>query len=119
MPIFIYEHPKTGRIVEVIQSVHDKHEYFEKGVKFLRVFTVPQAAIDTKIDPFDSRKFAERTGKQKGSIGSLFDQAKEAGEKRKKILGHDPIEKKHWENWSKKRKGRKPPTIDSSSVIEI
>jgi hypothetical protein len=69
--------------------------------------------IDTKMDAsMDSRKFAEMTGSKKGTMGDLFDQSKELSEARKKVHGgKDPVKQKYWENWSKKRKGKKHPEM--------
>lgn len=49
MPIYIYQNPKTKEIKEIIQSVHDKHEYFENGIKWNRVFTAPEVNTNDKL----------------------------------------------------------------------
>jgi hypothetical protein len=109
MPQYLYRNPKTGETKEVVQSIHDKHEYSEDGINWERVFLVPQAATDTKIDPMSARDFIEKTGRKKGTMGDMFDMSKEASLKRKDKMGKDPLKEKHLEDWSKKRKGRKPP----------
>lgn len=110
MPIFVYRHPKTKEEREVIQSVHEEHVYIDdKGVKWNRVFTVPNASIDSKIDPLNSRDFVEKTGRKRGNLGNIIDASKEASEKRKQIMGHDPIKKKYWDDYAKKRKGKRHP----------
>jgi hypothetical protein len=117
MPLYLFQHPKTKKVVEVVQRISEPHEYSEGGVKFNRVFTVPNASTDTKIDAFSEKDFARKTGNKKGCLGDLFDQAKEASEKRKKVLGKDPVEEKFWKNWSKKRGGRKPPRQGPSEIL--
>lgn len=109
MPIYLYQNPETEEIKEIIQSVHDKHEYFENGVKWNRIFTVPQTSFDTKFNPYDSRGFVEKTGKMKGTLGNIIDASKELSEKRGG--DSDPIKKKYYEDWSKKRGGRTHPDI--------
>lgn len=113
MPEYLYQHPKTGEVKSIIQSIHEKHEFVdEQGVVWSRIFTVPQMSIDTKMDAStDTKTFARLTGNKRGSLGDLFDQSKELSEARKKMYGKDPVKKKYWENWSKKRKGKKHPKM--------
>ena len=89
MPEYLYQHPETEEVKGIIQSIHDKHEYIdEKGLKWNRVFTVPQMGIDTKMDAgTDPKSFAEKTSNKKGTLGDLFDQSKELSEARKKMYG--------------------------------
>jgi hypothetical protein len=113
MPEYLYQHPETEEIKSVIQSVHDKHEYIdEHGLKWNRVYTVPQMGVDTKMDANTSaREFSEKTKNKRGTLGDMFDQSKELSEARKKMYGKDPVKKKYWEDWSKKRKGKKHPEM--------
>jgi hypothetical protein len=115
MPIYLYQHPKTKQIKEIIQSVHDKHEYIENGVKWDRIFTAPELNTHDKLGAeSSSQKFAELTGKQKGTMGDLWDRSKELSEKRKKLYGgEDPIKKNYYKDWSKKRKGKVHPKSQS------
>lgn len=113
MGLYLFQHPKTGKIVEVFQNMNDEHVYEENGVKFDRVFTKPNAGVDTQVDLFSSQDFAEKTGKKKGSVGDLWDQSKELSEKRKNKLGYDPIETKYFDEYSKKRRGLKHPNDPS------
>ena len=110
MPIYLYQNPKTGKVIEVIQTMSQKHEYFDNsGLEWKRVFTVPLTSIDTEIDPMSQRDFVEKTGKKKGTIGDLFDKSKELSAKREKIQGKDSVKEKYWKQWSKERAGKKPP----------
>lgn len=110
MPIYIYKNPKTEEIKEIIQSVHDKHEYIQDGIKWDRVFTVPEVNTQEKLnEKSTSKDFARVTGNQKGTVGDLWDRSKELSEKRSKIYGKDNVKKKYFEDWSKKRKGKVHP----------
>jgi hypothetical protein len=111
MPVYIYQNPKSKQVVELVQSINDTHEYIdEAGLKWNRVYTVPQVGIDTKLDAFSTgNDFVEKTKNKKDSIGHLWDRSKELSEKRKSKFGEDKLKTKYLENWSKKRKGRKPP----------
>lgn len=110
MPIYIYQNPNTKEVKEIIQSVHDSHEYYENGIKWDRVFTVPQVNIDTILDASSSEKdFVEKTKNKKDNIGALWDRSRDLSEKRKKIYGKDPVKDKYFKDWSSKRKGKKHP----------
>lgn len=111
MANFLFEHPTTGEIKEIYQSVHDAHVYSEDGVVWDRVWTVPQAAIDTSIDCNSARDFTEKTGKKKGSLGDLWNCSAELSEKRAKSQGIDPVKQKHYDNYSKMTKGKIHPDI--------
>jgi len=111
MPEYLYENPKTKKVVSIIQSIHDKHEYTDNnGLKWNRVFTAPELNTEgtLKADCSD-KQFSEFTGKKKGNLGDLFDRSKELSEKREKIYGKDPVKRKYFKDWSKKRKGKKHP----------
>ncbi len=80
----------------------------DAGVKWRRVFTRPQASIDTHVDPFSSRDFIKATAK-KGNVGDLFDRSKELSLKRAEKEGSDPLRQAHFDAYSKRRHGKKHP----------
>jgi hypothetical protein len=106
MPEYLYENPDTGEQVSVWQSVHEEHSYEIEGVPYNRVYTIPNAAIDTRIDPNSASEFRE---KAKGTIGDIWDQSAIASEKRTKEHGEDPVKKQFFKDYSAKRKGAKHP----------
>jgi len=108
MPLYTYEHPETGEEIDIVQTMNEDHVYMdESGVKWKRVFSSPNASIDSQVDPFDSKGFVEKTGAAKGTYGEMLDRSKELSEKRKNKLGYDPVQKKYFENYKKKRNGIK------------
>jgi hypothetical protein len=111
MPEYLYQHPKNGKTISVIQSIHENHEYIDgSGTKWDRIFTSPQLNTEGTLKAeCSSREFSEFTGKKKGTIGDLWDRSKELSEKRQKIYGKDPVKNKYFKDWSKKRKGKKHP----------
>ena len=109
-PEYLYEDPDTGEVKSVFQKTDDKHEYKEEGRRFSRVFTVPNASIDTKIDPHSERDFVEKTKDKKGSMGDLWDASREASAKRKEAYGTDKVKEKYLKKYSEERKGLKHPT---------
>lgn len=110
MPLYTYEHPENGESIDVIQSMNDEHSYIDKqGLKWLRVFYSPEASIDSQIDPFDKQSFKDKTNNKKGSYGDFLDKSKELSQQRKDKVGYDPIQKKYFKEYSKKRRGVKHP----------
>lgn len=107
---YLFKNPNTEEIIEVYQKMNDPHIYFdETGLEYERVFTIPNAAIDGKIDPYSRQSFLEKT-KNKGSVGDLIDRSKELSEIRKsKNGGVDPVQIKYFDQWSKERKGKVHP----------
>ena len=61
MPEYLYEDPETGEKVSVYQGINEKHKYSADGKVFERGFTVPNASIDTQIDPMSEKDFVEKT----------------------------------------------------------
>lgn len=80
----------------------------EGGVSWKRVVTKPQASFDTKVDAYSAKDFAKATNK-KGSIGDLWDRSAELSAKRTDKDGEDIVENRFFENYSKKRHGKKHP----------
>lgn len=111
MPIYIYQHPITDEIIEVVQAMNDKHEYIDdQGLRWQRIFVKPHAQVDAKIDPHNAKDFVEKTKHKKGTVGDLFDQSQELSEKRQQIFGADPVKEKYFDEWSKKRQGKIHPS---------
>ena len=105
---YIYSNPQTNEQIEVEQGMNDVHEYVdEEGLKWDRVLTVPNMAMDAKIDPFSASQFMDKTNK-KGTYGDLLDRSQELSYMRaEKNGGVDPLKQKTDEQWSKARNGRK------------
>ena len=113
MPLYLYQNEKTGEIREILQSMNELHEYNgEKGNEksWKRIFTIPQASIDTKQDPFSSNDFLDRTKSKKGTYGNMLDYSEELSEKRASVMGGvDPVKQKYYKEYSKNRRGAKHP----------
>ena len=109
MPEYIYEHPDTGKQITVWQSIHEEHIYEVDGVVHNRVYTIPQASIDTKIDPYSSKDFREKVKAQ--NVGDIWDRSKELSEIRKDKDGRDPVQENTSKITQKKEKGKSTPKI--------
>jgi hypothetical protein len=82
MPTYVFKHPSKNEFLEIYQKINDIHEYIDSsGLKWERVYCLPRISSDTKIDPYSSRAFSEKTNR-KGTFGDLFDLSKEMSEKR-------------------------------------
>jgi hypothetical protein len=112
MPIYVYEHIESGEVVEVFQSMKEDHVYHgADGTEinqWRRVWTVPMASIDTKIDPNNRNEFIRRTDKYK-TVGDVLDKSAELSNARAEKEGVDPVRQKFFENYSKERNGAKHP----------
>jgi hypothetical protein len=119
MPIYLYQHPETEKITEIYQSMVEEHVYIDSdGVKWNRIFTKPQASIDTQIDPNSSRDFVEKTRNKKGTIGEMWDKSAELSEKRARMAGHDPVKEKAQESYTK-RTGKEHPSIKQDRMKKV
>jgi beta-xylosidase len=108
MPEYLFENPETGEVISIIQAIDEEHAYSEKGKVFSRVFTVPNASIDSNVDPFSAQQFTEKTKNMKGTMGDIWDYSAELSSKRKKDNnGVDPVREKAEQRYSKKRRGIK------------
>ena len=120
MPEYLFENPDTGEVISVVQGINEEHTYSEDGKVFERVFTVPNASIDSDLDPFSAQQFTDKTRNMKGTMGEMWDYSKELREKRKKISGgEDPIRKKAEKKYSEKRKGMKYQEKAGPTKIKI
>lgn len=117
MPIYIYRNPDTEEHIEIIQTMSEEHIYVDEfGLEWKRVFTVPNAMIDTKTDPWNHNDFVEKTGKMKGTVGDVLDYSAELSQQRAQSHGkEDPVKKKVFDDY-KKRTG-KQHLSDTKKVI--
>ena len=106
MPLYIFKHPTKEKYQEVFFHMDDDKFLVEDGVKWKRVFTAPNYAIDSDIDPMSSQAFMEKTNKE-GTVGELMDRSKDLSQKREDKYGYDPVKQKYFKEYSKKRNGIK------------
>jgi hypothetical protein len=108
MPYYLFSNPETKEVQEIFFHMNDEKVYIdENGLKWKREFVVPQASIDTNIDPYSKRAFIDKTNKA-GTFGEMMDLSKELSEKRggKK---NDPVKKQYVQDWKTKRKLKHTP----------
>jgi hypothetical protein len=100
MPIYLYKNPETEDVIEVLQGINEAHEFSQNGIKFERVFCIPNVAVDSRIDPYNSKSFVEKTRNKKGTIGDLLKESQELSERRGGEKS-DPIKNQFYKNYEK------------------
>lgn len=91
----------------------------DDGVEWKRIFTLPNASIDSRLNPNSVQDFVEKTGKKKGSYGDILDASKELSDKRAKDNGGtDPVQKKFFKEYSEKRGGIKHLEEKRKTVVD-
>ena len=115
MPFYLYVNPETQEHKEVLQKMTEPHVYVdENGLEWQRVFTPANFSIDGNINPMSSKEFLSKTDGKDYTMGDIQDKSKEMSEARKEKYGYDPVQKKWFQDYSKKRKGRKHPNDPSA-----
>lgn len=108
MPYYSFSNPNNpAEIIDVFFHMNDDKKYIKDDIEWERVWSKPQAAIDTKCDPFSAQDFSAKTGKKKGTWGDITDYSKEMGEKRKDKEGVDLVREKYYDDYKKKYGGKK------------
>ena len=91
MPRYLFKNPETGEIKEIFQKMNDVHTYSENGKEWKRIFTLPNATMDLKVDPFSKKQFIEKTKNVK-TYGEAWKISEEMSERRsEKLKKPDPI----------------------------
>ena len=109
MPFYEYQHPETGKTIEVMQSMKENHIFIDsEGVEWSRVFHAPNAAIDTEMDPYSQSDWNKRTKKPGMTYGEMMDLSKEMSVKRESKEGIDPIKNKTVKKYEKKTRKAHP-----------
>lgn len=111
MPMYIFEHPKTGEQAEVFFGMNEEKKHIdEEGTEWKRVFVSSQLSTEGSIDPWDNADFVNKTGNKKGSYGDILDLSQELSDKRaSQNNGVDPVKQKYFKDYSKQRGGKKHP----------
>ena len=119
MPIYMYRHPDTEEVIEVIQTMNEEHVYVdEKNTEWKRVFCASQISSNKICDPWNNADFVNQTKNMKGSVGDMMDKSAEMSEMRAKQNGGvDPVREKIHSDYSKTRGGMKDPAKNSGKKV--
>ena len=82
--------------------MREAHVYEKDGVEWKRIFTVPNASIDTQVDAFSKNKFIEKTGNMKGTVGDVLDMSADLSRIRSERTGEDPVKRKFFDDYKNK-----------------
>ena len=124
MPEYVFKHPEKNEYVELFFKMNDEKKYSdENGVEWKRVFLPSELNSSGSVDPWNSKSFTEKTGQLKGNYGDILDLSSEMSAARaEKNGGVDPVKKKVYDNYAKKRGGARHPqelkekTIDNKNI---
>lgn len=116
MPLYSFINKRTGVLEDLFFSHKEVPSIGQEwknslGDVFIRATHVPQASVDTKIDPFSQTQFREKTANKKGTLGNAWDASAEMSAKRAdKEGGTDPVREKFFADFTKAKRGTKHPT---------
>jgi hypothetical protein len=123
MPIYIFSHPKTGEVREIFFHMNEDKSYTdENGVNWRREYSSPELNASGKSDPWNSKQFVEKTGKERGKLGDMLDMSADLSKERASQNGGvDPLKEKYYKNYSKERNGaihpdKNPKTFENKHV---
>jgi hypothetical protein len=108
MPEYLFQNPITQEIRSIFFKMNDNKKFSTEDGEWIRLYTVPNASIDVKLDPRSRNDFIRRTEKY-STLGDLMDCSKELSEKREQKDGVDSIKKEFFDQYSKTRNGAKHP----------
>ena len=110
MPQYLFANPNDEtQIVEVFFHMNDKKFYIdENGVEWRRIYTVPQACVDSDFDPRNKDEFIRR-GAKYSTLGDLMDKSRELSEKRAEKEGFDQKRREFFDEYARARKGKRHP----------
>lgn len=108
MPYYDFLKQSTGEIKTLFFHMNDKKEYTdETGYKWTRLFSKPNAAVDSQWDAFSSKDFSQKVGNKRGSYGDILDKSAELSKIRESKEGVDTVKQSYYDSYAKKRKGRR------------
>ena len=118
MPFYLFQNPQTKEVIEVFQKMNDKHSFVnEHGIEYTRIFTSPYYSVDSKIDPFSSKDFTEKTKNKKGTIGDLLNKSKELSEKRGG-RNSDPVLNEFLSSYEKEKGVKHSSQIKEEKIVK-
>ena len=98
MPLYLFINDSTGEYRDVLFGMNDEKVYTgEDGDEvWRRIYCSPNMSIDTNINPFSAKDFANKTANAK-TYGEMWDLSKEMSDKRAHKLGAPDPQRKEAE----------------------
>jgi len=122
MPVYLFQHPTTEEIIEVVQGMKEDHIFVdENGTEWNRVYTKPNAAIGDNLINADTsaKEFARKTADKNYSLGDMWNLSAELSEKRKRVNGKDPIKEKTKKSYERKTRKRHPQGGSTDGSVSV
>lgn len=116
MPTYLFENETSGEVKEVFLAASEIKN-FSPGDGWKRVYTVPHLSTDTRINPFSSGDFIQKTKNKKGTIGDILDKSRELSLARGGE-NNDPVLKKYYKDYEKEKGVKHANQILSSKKEE-
>jgi hypothetical protein len=97
--------------------MNDEKKFVDpNGTEWRREYHSPELNSTGSSDPWDSKQFVEKTGKNKGNLGELLDRSSDLSKERASQNGGvDPVKEKYYEKYSKNRNGAIHPDKNPKS----
>ena len=117
MPLYTFSHPETGETKDLFFHMNDEKKFVDpNGTEWRREYHSPELNSTGSSDPWDSKQFVEKTGKNKGNLGELLDRSSDLSKERASQNGGvDPVKEKYYEKYSKNRNGAIHPDKNPKS----
>jgi len=106
MPYYLFENTDTGEVHEIWFHMNDEKIYNgennDQVGKWKRLWTVPNAAISSIVDPYNTKSFVAATTNKKGqTVGEMWERSAELSKVRADKEGIDPVKQKFYEDYQK------------------
>lgn len=105
MPVHTFQHEASGETIDVYVPASaptaEHSTQIKDGKVYKRVYSVPRAAIDTKISEGSREDFHRLTNKAGITNGEMFDLAKELSEHRASKAGRDNVKESFYRKYEK------------------
>ena len=112
MPVYIFQHPETEELMEVVQQMSEPHSFVdEDGIEWDRIWSAPNMAVNNSLINADTtcEDFVRKTKDKNYNLGEMWDLSAQLSEKRKGTRGVDNVKEEAKKTYSKKCKGKKHP----------
>lgn len=108
MPIYVFQNPETQEYKELFFGMNDEKIFIdENNLEWIRVYLASELNTVGSTDPWSHSDFMDKTASKKGTVGDMMKHSEELSQMRKDQMGRDPLKEKYYENYSKKRGGKK------------
>lgn len=108
MPVLDFQNPETGKIISVLVPItapdKERHEQIgDDGKVYKRVYSAPNAAIDSRVTDASKEEFRKLTSKKGVTVGDMWEISDQMSRHRAdKNGGVDEVKEKFYKDYEKK-----------------